>query len=337
MFDVVGGLTLAGTLNVTDEPGFGPGVYRLFDYGGALTNNGLAIGALPGGDTGQIQTAVANEVNLVVFSGATQFWNGTTTSPTGTVVGGSGTWTAGTPTNWTNPAGSASTAWGGNFAVFQGAPGTVTVDEATGPVSTTGMQFIGAGWSVAGGPLTLAGADGQTTIRVGDGSAAGASYTATIASVVAGSGGLVKTDLGTLTLTGANTYAGGTTLSGGTLSVGSDANLGASAGGLTFDGGTLQVTGTTFTATGRTIVWGDNGGGFDIAAAGNTFTVSQPLGGAGGLTKLGAGALVLSGSNSYSGATTVEAGTLAAGADSAFSVNSAMIVDGTLDLGGIRQ
>ena len=119
--------------------------------------------------------------------------------------------------------------------------------------------------------------------------------------------------------------------------MGSDANLGASAGGLTFDGGTLQVTGTTFTATGRTIVWGDNGGGFDIAAAGNTFTVSQPLGGAGGLTKLGAGALVLSGSNSYSGATTVEAGTLAAGADSAFSVNSAMIVDGTLDLGGFAN
>ena len=123
LFDVVGGLTLAGTLNVTDEPGFGPGVYRLFDYGGALTNNGLAIGALPGGDTGQIQTAVANEVNLVVFSGATQFWNGTTTSPTGTVVGGSGTWTAGTPTNWTNPAGSASTAWAEISRSFRARPG----------------------------------------------------------------------------------------------------------------------------------------------------------------------------------------------------------------------
>ncbi|HYO07636.1 MAG TPA: autotransporter-associated beta strand repeat-containing protein, partial [Tepidisphaeraceae bacterium] len=49
---------------------------------------------------------------------------------------------------------------------------------------------------------------------------------------------------GTTTLNGANTYTGGTTLTGGTLSVGSDANLGAAAGPVTFNGGTLQVTGS---------------------------------------------------------------------------------------------
>ncbi len=67
------------------------------------------------------------------------------------------------------------------------------------------MQFIGTGWSVNGAPITLDGSAGQTTIRVGDGSAAGANYSATIGSTLTGSTQLVKTDLGTLTLDGANT------------------------------------------------------------------------------------------------------------------------------------
>ncbi|MDG4879671.1 hypothetical protein P9273_31925, partial [Mesorhizobium sp. WSM4935] len=46
---VGGNLTLDGTLNVTLSPGgtFGPGIYRVFDYAGTLTNNGLAIGSIP--------------------------------------------------------------------------------------------------------------------------------------------------------------------------------------------------------------------------------------------------------------------------------------------------
>ncbi len=47
-----GALTLDGVLNVTDLPGFGPGTYRLFTFaGGGLTDNGLALGSMPGGYT----------------------------------------------------------------------------------------------------------------------------------------------------------------------------------------------------------------------------------------------------------------------------------------------
>ena len=125
-------------------------------------------------------------------------------------------------------------------------------------------------------------------------------------------GGLTKSGVGTLVLSNTNTYTGATTVSDGTLSVGADDNLG-NANSLVFNGGTLQVTGTalttfgthtpTFNAT-KTV-------GLDINNAGNTFTVSQVLNQTtGGLTKSGAGTLVLSNANTYSGPTTVTAGTL---------------------------
>ena len=42
-----GGLTLGGTLNITDAGGFGPGNYTLFTYSGTLTGSGLTIGTVP--------------------------------------------------------------------------------------------------------------------------------------------------------------------------------------------------------------------------------------------------------------------------------------------------
>src|SRR5690606_11965657 len=50
--EVQGDLTLSGTtLNISDGGGFGSGVYRLLDYGGALTetNGGIVLGTVPAG------------------------------------------------------------------------------------------------------------------------------------------------------------------------------------------------------------------------------------------------------------------------------------------------
>ncbi|MET0531717.1 MAG: S8 family serine peptidase, partial [Microvirga sp.] len=139
-------------------------------------------------------------------------------------------------------------------------------------------------------------------------------------------GSLIKTGGGTLTLTGTNTYSGGTTFAGGILSVARDASLGATAAPLTFDGGILRVTGTGFTATTRPITWANGGGGLDIADPANTFTLSQSLVGSGGLAKLGAGTLALSGSNTYAGPTTIAAGTLRAIGGQAIGDRSAVLV-----------
>ncbi|WP_292330060.1 hypothetical protein, partial [Mesorhizobium sp.] len=67
---VNGDLTLDGTLNITDVGGFGPGVYRLMNYGGALTDNGLEFGTTPVSASDLfIQTSIAGEVNLISSAG----------------------------------------------------------------------------------------------------------------------------------------------------------------------------------------------------------------------------------------------------------------------------
>ena len=73
---------------------------------------------------------------------------------------------------------------------------------------------------------------------------------------------------------------------------------------------------------------GDQGGGFDIADAGNTFTVTQQLTGQGAVWKRGDGTLVLSGDNSFAGGLTVEGGTAKAGADHAFGSGPLTVKDG---------
>ena len=61
------------------------------------------------------------------------------------------------------------------------------------------------------------------------------------------------------------------------------------------------------------------------------------LTGTGSLTKAGNGTLTLAGANTYTGATTVEAGTLRAGVAGAFVGNTAYAVNGgTLDLNGFN-
>src|SRR5690606_22970549 len=59
---------------------------------------------------------------------------------------------------------------------------------------------------------------------------------------------------------------------------------------------------------------------------GSSTTFSGTSDGSGGLTKIGSGTFTLSGTSSYSGATTVSAGTLRAGAANTFSPDSATSV-----------
>ncbi|MGY0798534.1 autotransporter-associated beta strand repeat-containing protein [Lysobacter sp. A286] len=310
LIDVGGDLVLGGTLDVATSAGgsFGPGIYRVLNYGGALSGPGLTLGTLPSGTDFYVQTSVAHEVNLINTSGlALRFWDGAAGGRNdGTITGGDGIWqnTAGND-NWTTDDGSINAPFlDSAFAIFQGTGGTVTVDDSLGAINVTGMQFAADGYEIEGDRIDLVGS--QAILRVGDGTDQGSDYTTTIAAELAGSAQLVKSDAGTLVLSGANSYAGGTLIDGGTLQISNDANLGVVAGGLGFDGGTLHTTADV--ASGRDVVL-TGAGGTDVDAD-TSLVLSGALSGAGGFSKLGDGTLVLSGAGSNSGGMSVDAGTL---------------------------
>ena len=153
------------------------------------------------------------------------------------------------------------------------------------------MQFAVDGYALvnndATDALTLTGAavsgggPNEAEVRVGDGSAGGAGYTANVAATLVGAARLVKTDLGTLTLSGVNTYTGGTAVKSGTLQVSQNLNLGAAAGALSLDGGTLAATASFSTA--RAITLGV-GSGINVVGGATDLGVTSAIGGSGALT-----------------------------------------------------
>ena len=132
--------------------------------------------------------------------------------------------------------------------------------------------------------------------------------------VGAAHGGLTISNTGTTTLTGANTYGGDTTVNGGTLSVTGAGRLGSGnyAGNLLLSSGTLRYNSTM------------------------DQTLSGVISGGGSVIQAGSGMLTLTGSNLYTGGTTLSAGTLTAGNSSAFGLGSVTLTGGTLALGDIE-
>ena len=128
----------------------------------------------------------------------------------------------------------------------------------------------------------------------------------TIQGNISGSGGLTIGS-GWVNLTGANTYFGGTTVTGGAiLGINADSGLGDLSGGLTLNNGTLLARADI--SSSRAVALGAGGGTFNTN--GNNIALTGGVTGIGGLTKAGNGILKLEGVNSYTGGTTVAAGTL---------------------------
>ena len=124
----------------------------------------------------------------------------------------------------------------------------------------------------------------------------GSRTTATIATPIIGPGGIEKIGVGTIVLAAANSYLGGTTITAGTLSISADANLGATSGGLAFNGGTLENTAALTTARAITLT---GTGTFKTSA---DLTVTGTISGAGALTKADWAASPSTGNNAYSAA-----------------------------------
>ena len=191
---------------------------------------------------------------------------------------------------------------------------------------TTGATFSsGKAIALGNGGGTLASATGAT---------------ATYGGVISGTGPLSIGDginQGTVVLNAANTYSGGTIVLAGTLQAGSAGGF-VSNTAYTVIGGTLNLnnfnlTMSSLNGTGGVVNLGSaaltiNNTGMDV--------YSGIIQGTGSLTKIGAGALILSGKNTYSGGTLLNAGTLVVNNSQALGLGNVVVNGGVLTVDAQR-
>jgi autotransporter-associated beta strand protein len=198
---------------------------------------------------------------------------------------------------------------GGNAAIVNNAPGAlVDFSTSSGPASNqvSAGSIAGGGKFYLGSDTLTVGSNNTSTTVSGVISDCGSDGTMCFAAG-GNNGALVKVGTGTLTLSGINTYDGGTTVNAGLINFNSASSFGT--GSITLNGGGLQwATGTSTDISSRLAAIGSNGAIFDTN--GNNVSLATGLSGTGGLTKIGAGTLVLSATSLYSGVTNVTGGTL---------------------------
>jgi autotransporter-associated beta strand protein len=243
-----------------------------------------------------------------------------------------------------------------------GADNTLPYGAGTGDVTVTGTLDLN------GFDLAINGLSGTSTAGKVVNDATGTAKTLTVGynnatSIFAGAikdntgtGGtvaLTKVGDGAMTLSGTNTYTGATNVNVGTLqatkaaslpgqttlgkiTVAGDATLAINAGGaseFTETDITNILTNAAFSSVASILAIDTTN------ASGGTFAYTGDITAALSLTKLGAGALTLSGANTYGGDTTISAGTLKAGADDTLPHGTGkgnVSLAGTLDLNGFN-
>ena len=146
-----------------------------------------------------------------------------------------------------------------------------------------------------------------TSSGVGIDTTAGASFI--YGTSVSGAMSLAKLGSNTLTLTGNNTYTGGTSIWAGVLDYYNLSAIGT--GAVTFAGNSTLQAGVVGTLANNIALNSGAIGTFDTQSY--AVTLSGVVSGPGGLEKISGGLLTLTGSNVYTGSTTINSGTLQIG------------------------
>jgi len=326
-----------------------------------IANNGTGATSLVKNGAGEwILTGAESYTGGTTINVGTLEFNGTNTFASGTVTLAGGT----LDLNNNNALGSAAvvlTITGGNLDATNGAftNAFANAQNWNGDFTVTGTNNLNLGT----GAVTL-GASRTVTVSANTLTVGGA--------IGGSGFGLTKNGTGNLILTGADTYTGGTTInagmlsfngantftagtvtiSGGTLNFNNANALGSAAVILTFNGGNIDATNgavtnafanaqnwnSDFTFTGTNSLNLGTGAvtmnaSRIVTVSANTLTVGGAISGTGfGLTKNGAGTLDLTGAESYTGGTTVNAGTLEFNGTNTFASGTVTLAGGTLDL-----
>ena len=342
-------LTLTGgvTFDATNNPG------QATISGGTLafgSNNAVFnVGHTTSGDELFVFSTITGTGGLTKTGAGTLLMPGTNTYTGGTTVG-QGTLTGTLPS-------------GGDVSLNAAAAATakLSVSATTQSIGKLTFSTLSSGTNLVdinpgntlrlGGDMTVdtnAGATNQIIASSGSGTlnlgtGAGTFNITTnnalsVSTAVTGNTGLAKTGGGTLTLSGSNTFNGGLTINAGQVSVAGDTNLGATGGALTLNNGVLITTADMALGSARAVSLTGPGNG--LSPAGNTtLTVSNAISGNGNLAKFGAGTLLLSGANTFTGTTTVVAGTLQLGNSSALQSSTLNYSNqgGTLSFGSLTS
>ncbi len=333
---------------------------------GALNKTGTGTMVLSGSNTfsgGAVVTAgtlqisandrLANAGNVTVSGGTFDLQTFTDTVGAVSLTSGSiiGTGTGAlTGSSYDVQSGTVSAILAGTGALTKSTSGTVTL---TGANTYSGGSTINAGTVIVNSAASLGATSGGLALNAGTvevatgfstsrvytlGNSASTiqvdpSQTLTITSAIGGTGALNKTGTGTLTLSGTNTYSGGSIINSGSVIANSAASLGATSGALTLNAGTLEI--ATGYSTGRTYTLGNAASTIQVDSS-QTLTMTSAIGGTGKLNKTGAGTLLLTVSDTYSGGTDIAAGILELGGDSAGNENAGSLGSGavTVDTGG---
>ena len=290
-----GGLTV--NAGMVDLAGCNPLVTSLGGLGGTISNSSTAS-----------STLTVNQATTTAFGGVLTDGSGglslVLSGSGGLCLTGSNTYSGGT------------TVTGGTLQLGNNSGlGTGGLTVTAGMVDLAGCNPVVASLGGLGGTISNS-STASSTLTVNQ-----ATTTAFGGVLTDGSGGLslVLSGSGGLCLTGSNTYSGGTTVTGGTLQLGNNSALGT--GGLTVNAGMVDLAGCNPLVTS---LGGLGGTISNSSTASSTLTVNQATtttfggvltDGSGSLSLVlsGSGGLCLTGSNTYSGGTTVTGGTLQLG------------------------
>lgn len=147
---------------------------------------------------------------------------------------------------------------------------------------------------------------------------------------ISGAGSVNQFGSGVLTLAGSNTFTGGLDITSGTVSVSSQDALGN--GPVLVSRGTLATTASFSSVRSLNLATYPASYGTIEVAAGTTLGWSGQVTGGGRLIKTGGGSLLLSGNNSYSGTTQIQAGTVESLSSTALGSASVQV-----DAGGVLR